>query len=166
MFRLALVTAGIAYLQLVVGAIVRHSPLMVSESAAALFQVAVYFHVLLALAVTFHVLLLAHRCFWSGLSRWPSIAIAGLIVVQLLLGVSTWMVKYGMPEWAARMIGETGHFNRATDAATAAIVTAHGAVGALLVAICVSIAVQLGRRVGLRPRVTSPATASVAGAMA
>ena len=41
-------TAVLAYLQLVVGAVVRHSPLMLTEGAAAIFQIAVYFHVVLA----------------------------------------------------------------------------------------------------------------------
>ena len=66
LLRLAILTAVLAYLQLVVGAVVRHSPLMLTEGAANIFQIAVYFHVILAVAVTFHVLLLAHKCFWAG----------------------------------------------------------------------------------------------------
>jgi cytochrome c oxidase assembly protein subunit 15 len=165
-FRLAVVTAVLAYLQLVVGAVVRHSPLMLSDVAANVFQIAVYFHVVLALAVTFHVLLLAHRCFWSGLNRGSSVAVAVFIGLQLLLGVSTWMLKYGMPGWASGVIGETGHFNRASDSAGTAIVTAHGAVGSLLFAICVSMAVHLGRRVGIRSQLARPSAAPVAGALA
>jgi heme a synthase len=147
LLRLAILTAGLAYLQLVVGAIVRHSPLMLSESAATVFRIAVYFHILLAIAVTVHVLLLAHRCFWRRISRGPSAALALLIGMQVLLGVSTWMLKYGVPEWATGLIGETGHFNRASGTASAVIVTAHGAVGSLIVALCVALALQVGRRV-------------------
>jgi heme a synthase len=81
-------------------------------------------------------------------SRKLSVSLAMLIGVQLLLGVSSWMVKYGMPEWATRLLGETGHFNRAEGTAAAVIVTAHGAVGSLIVALCVVLALQVARQVG------------------
>jgi cytochrome c oxidase assembly protein subunit 15 len=165
-FRLALLTAILAYLQLVIGAVVRHAPLMLTESAARVFQIAVYFHVLLAVAVTFHVLLLAHKCFWSRVSRGLSLSLVGLIGVQLLLGVSSWMVKYGMPQWATGLIGETGHFNRASGAASAAIVTAHGAVGSLIVALCVVLALQVARRADLRASSQKSVTAPMARALA
>lgn len=148
--RLATLTAVLAYLQLVVGAIVRHSPLMLGDGAAALFQIAVYFHVLLAVAVTVHVLLLAHKCFWRRIGPASAAGLGLLAVAQLLLGVATWMVKYGMPAWAAKWIGETGHFNRASDAASAAIISGHGAVGSLIVALSVVLALQVGRQVGLQ----------------
>jgi cytochrome c oxidase assembly protein subunit 15 len=164
LLRLAILTAALAYLQLVVGAVVRHSPLMLIESAASVFQIAVYFHVLLALAVTFHVLLVAHKCFWRRVSRGVSLCLALLIGVQLLLGVSSWMVKYGMPQWATGLIGETGHFNRASDTVSAAIVTAHGAVGSLIVALSVVLAVQVARRVEFRASSRAPLASTVAGA--
>ena len=166
LLRLAVLTALLAYLQLVVGAVVRHSPLMLTEDAANIFQIAVYFHVILAIAVTFHVLLLAHKCFWSRVSRVLPVNLALLIGVQLLLGVSTWMLKYGMPQWATGVIGETGHFNRATGAASAAIVTAHGAVGSLIVALCVVLVLQVARRVGVQSPSRRPNGISVAGVTA
>jgi cytochrome c oxidase assembly protein subunit 15 len=166
LLRLAILTAVLAYLQLVVGAVVRHSPLMLSEGAASIFQIAVYFHVILALAVTFHVLLLAHKCFWSRVSRTLSTSLALLIGVQLLLGVSTWMLKYGMPQWATGIIGETGHFNRATGTASAAIVTAHGAVGALIVALCVVLALQIARQLGVASPSRRPNGIRLAGVIA
>lgn len=166
LLRLAILTAVLAYLQLVVGAVVRHSPLMLTEGAANIFQIAVYFHVILALAVTFHVLLLAHKCFWSRVSRKLSMSLALLIGVQLLLGVSTWMLKYGMPQWATGIIGETGHFNRATGTASAAIVTAHGAVGALIVALCVVLAMQVARQLGVQSPARRPKGIHLAGVIA
>ncbi|MBA3484693.1 MAG: COX15/CtaA family protein [Pirellulales bacterium] len=166
LLRLAILTAILAYLQLVVGAVVRHSPLMLTEGAASIFQIAVYFHVTLAFAVTFYVLLLAHKCFWSRVSRTLSISLALLIGVQLLLGVSTWMLKYGMPQWATGVIGETGHFNRATGTASAAIVTAHGAVGALIVALCVVLALQVARQLGVASPSRRPKGIHLAGVIA
>lgn len=166
LFRLAILTAVLAYLQLVVGAVVRHSPLMLTEGAANIFQIAVYFHVILALAVTFHVLRLARKCFWSRVSRTLSVSLALLIGVQLLLGVSTWMLKYGMPQWVTGIIGETGHFNRAAGTASAAIVTAHGAVGALIVALCVVLALQVARQLGVASPSRRPNGIHLAGVIA
>jgi cytochrome c oxidase assembly protein subunit 15 len=166
LLRLSILTASLAYLQLVVGAVVRHSPLMLAEGADRVFQIAVYFHVLLALAVTVHVLLLAHKCYWSGLCRGASVTLALLIGLQLLLGVSSWIVKYGLPAWATGVIGETGHFNRAEGAATAAIVTAHGAVGALILALCVMLALRVGRAAGISSRLSEVPNKPVSRALA
>jgi heme a synthase len=146
--RLAALTAVIAYLQLVVGAVVRHSPHMLGDRSAAVFQTAVYFHLVLAAAVTFHTLLLAVKCLRRRVCRGAALGLASLLAVQILLGLSTWMVKYGMPVWATRLIGETGHFNRASDLASAAIVAGHGAIGALIVALATATALHAARRVG------------------
>ena len=166
LLRLAILTAGLAYLQLCVGAVVRHSPLMLTEGAPRIFQIAVYFHLLLAAAVTFHVLLLAHKCFWARVCRTPAVALAGLIGLQLLLGVATWMMKYGFPQWAVRYVGETGHFNRADDMASAVIVTAHGAVGSLIVALAVVVALRVGRQLGIQHPAHRPSAIRVAGVLA
>jgi cytochrome c oxidase assembly protein subunit 15 len=166
LLRLALLTALLAYLQLVVGAVVRHAPLLSSDSAAAIFRAAVYFHLLLAAAVTVHVLMLAHKCFWRRVCRSTAVVLAGLVVVQLALGASTWVVKYGMPTWATAIIGETGHFNTAESAASTAIATAHGAVGALVVALCVAAALRAGRQVNLQPASARPVAAPLAGVVA
>ena len=141
--RVAVVTAVLAYLQLVLGALVRHAPLMTSPSAAGLFQTAVYLHVVAALAVTAHIVILAVRCLRTQTSVKAAIGLAALLAVQLLLGVSSWIVKYGLPAWATSVIGETGHFNRASDMASAAVVTSHGAIGALIVALAAAIATRL-----------------------
>jgi cytochrome c oxidase assembly protein subunit 15 len=166
LLRLAILTTVLAYFQLVVGAVVRHSPLMLTEAAPRIFQIAVYFHLLLAAAVTFHVLLLAHKCFWGRVCRTPAVSLALLIGLQLLLGVSTWMMKYGFPQWAARFVGETGHFNRADDMASAVIVTAHGAVGSLIVALAVVVALRVGRQLGIPHPASRPSSIRVAGVLA
>lgn len=166
LLRLAILTTVLAYLQLCVGAVVRHSPLMLSDAAPRIFQVAVYFHLLLAAAVTFHVLLLAHKCFWSRVCRIPAVSLALLIGLQLMLGVSTWMMKYGFPQWAARFVGETGHFNQADGMASAVIVTAHGAVGSLIVALAVVVALRVGRQLGIPLPALRPSSIRVAGVLA
>lgn len=166
LLRLAILTTVLAYLQLCVGAVVRHSPLMLADAAPRIFQVAVYFHLLLAAAVTFHVLLLAHKCFWGRICRTPAVSLALLIGLQLLLGVSTWMMKYGFPQWAARFVGETGHFNQADGMTSAVIVTAHGAVGSLIVALAVVVALRVGRQLGIPHPALRPSSIRVAGVLA
>lgn len=146
LFRVAVLTAALAYLQLVLGAIVRHSPHMLGANAGNIFKVAVYFHILMAFAVTAHVLMLTVRCWRTQVTRGVGLGLAGLIVAQLLLGASSWIVKYGMPAWCTAWIGETGHFNRASDLASAAILAAHGAVGSLIIALATVVAVFTRRR--------------------
>ena len=63
-----------------------------------------------------------------------------------------WPGEFIRPVWATGIVGETGHFNRATGTASAAIVTAHGAVGALIVALCVVLALQVARQLGVASR--------------
>ena len=155
-FRLAVICACLAYAQLVVGAVVRHSPHMMGNLVATIFQVAVYFHILLALLITGHLLLLAWRCSQTGLQRVGGLGLLALIGVQLLLGMGTWLVKYGMPGWAAAWLGEMTFVNREADAMQAAIITSHVAVGSLILVLAVAMALRLGRqlRIGL-PSVTA-----------
>ncbi len=145
-FRLAIVCVCLAYAQLVVGAVVRHSPHLTAEWTAALFQMAVYFHLLLALLITGHVLSLAWRCLRNGLQRAGGLWLLALVGVQLLLGVGTWFVKYGLPHWATVWLGEMTFVNREADAVQAAIITSHVAVGSLILVISVAIALRLGRQ--------------------
>jgi cytochrome c oxidase assembly protein subunit 15 len=154
--RLAVITTVLAYLQLVVGALVRHSPHLVNDSAAVIFQAAVYFHLLLALAITVHVVLLTWQAFRNRIERGRSVALAALIGVQVLLGVSTWMVKYGMPRWATTIVGDLSFVNTAENAHQAGIVTSHVAVGSLILVTALTIAMRAARqlRVGV-PRLNA-----------
>lgn len=145
-FRLALVCLALAYTQLVVGAVVRHSPSLTGEMTATIFQVAVYFHVLLALMILGHVLLLAWRCLRSGLQRALGYALLALVGAQLMLGMSTWVVKYGMPLWATRFVGDWTVVNRKADLLSASIITGHMVVGSLILVVSVATALRMGRQ--------------------
>jgi cytochrome c oxidase assembly protein subunit 15 len=149
---MAMATAVLAYAQLVVGAVVRHSPLMISQRAAEVFQTAVYFHVVLAVVLTVQVVRLAVNCRRSAETSRLATGLAGLVLVQLALGASTWVVKYGVPGWAQRLVPWNAA-NVEAGAVRAAIITTHGAVGALLVALCVVVALRASRERagGLRP---------------
>jgi cytochrome c oxidase assembly protein subunit 15 len=166
LLRLSILTAVLAYLQLVIGAVVRHSPLMLADGAATVFQIAVYFHMLMAVAVTAHVLLLAHKCYWRRVCRGPAVSVALLIVAQVLLGLGTWLVKYGMPGWATAAFGEWQYRNTESDLVQAVIIAGHGAIGALIVALCAVIAVTVAHQAGLRSPSPRPSPASIARATA
>jgi len=157
-FRLALVCTCLAYAQLVVGAVVRHSPHWMAEWTATWFQTAVYFHLFLALVITGHVLSLAWRCVRNGLQRFGGLCLLALVGLQLLLGAGTWFVKYGVPHWASLWLGELPFVNREADVLQAAIITSHVAVGSLILVISVAMTLRLGRqfRIGLPSLVIAP----------
>ncbi len=149
MLRLALLCTGLAFAQLVVGAVVRHSPYLIGASASALFQSAVYLHMLLALVIVGHVLLLAWRCCRRGLQVAGGLCLAGLIGLQLVLGAGTWVVKYGVPRWAASVLGEIKLVNREADFLQNAIVTSHVAVGSLILVTALAVGLRLARQFGV-----------------
>ncbi len=108
--KLAVVTASFAFLQLVAGAVTRHTGagLMV--------------HLVGAAVVLLHVTLLSSRLLTTSLSRgaWVLAALAG---AQIILGLASWSIR-------------TQGFARSHEAAVApvVIVTLHVAVGAALLA--------------------------------
>ncbi|TWU23562.1 COX15/CtaA family protein [Bythopirellula polymerisocia] len=155
--RLAALTTILAYMQLIAGAVVRHSPHLVGQSASAVFQAAVYLHVLLAVAIVVHGVLLiwqANRCKQPIGRCW---LLGALIGVQIVLGGSTWIVKYGLPRWASRMFGELTFANTADNAFQAVVVTSHVAVGSLILVTSLALALRVARqlRIGVPETVGS-----------
>lgn len=156
--RLAWLCTGLAYLQLMVGAVVRHSPHILSETAAQLFQIAVYFHIILAVALMGHVLSLAWRCVRSKLQSRGGLVLMFLVFMQIGLGISSWLVKYGMPAWATSTFGEFVWVNRADDFFQSAIITSHMATGSLILATGLVISLRVARQLRVNFfGVTSPA---------
>ena len=148
--RLALVVAGLTYLQLVLGAIVRHAPHLTTPLAASLFQTAVYLHVLLAAVILCYVLSLAWQSWRVGVCRKLGASLPMILGCQLALGVATWVVKYGIPHWAAPLVGEHNLVNVEASLLQATIVTSHVAFGSLIVATAVATAMFAARQVGWR----------------
>ena len=141
--RLAIMTAVLAYVQLVIGATLRHLPLDVS---AKFFEIAVLFHLIVAVAVTGHVFALAVRIVRQhrdevSLIR-PAFGLCSLIVAQLLLGSATWIVKYGWPAWFADLRFAAGYTIQANSRLQGLTVTAHVATGSLILVTAVLIAVR------------------------
>jgi cytochrome c oxidase assembly protein subunit 15 len=147
--RLAIITAALAYLQLVIGAHLRH---MTPNMSAAAFRAVLFFHLIVAAAVVVHAVLLGWRA--RGASRATgsrsraAAVLVALVLAQVALGGATWVVKYGWPAWfvdtplSARYTIQDGSLLQATTA------TAHVAVGSLIVATAVLAALWSLRYVG------------------
>jgi cytochrome c oxidase assembly protein subunit 15 len=138
---LAVATCILVYLQLVFGAVLRHVPV---DGEPAAFLLAVRFHLFMAGALVLHVLLLA----WLVIRHFRAVrplcrlvlAMCGLVSVQVLLGAATWIVKFAVPAWAASWMPHDGYTIQADGWLETHIITAHVAVGSLLLATSVAIA--------------------------
>jgi cytochrome c oxidase assembly protein subunit 15 len=92
LWRWALATAGLVYLQIVLGAVVRHRD----------FPFGARLHLLSAFAVVAAVVWLL-RLAWESQPRHARMTslkiLMGLVVCQLVLGVESWMSRFPSPEW-------------------------------------------------------------------
>lgn len=140
---LTLVVFCLAYAQLVLGASMRH----ISESAdPSYFRVIVWFHVLGAFctAMAAGALWLAARCPTPGLSR-PRWILLGLVGLQISLGLGTWVMKYNFPEWFAGYAFAQSHRIVSDDFYQVQIVTAHVAVGSLILGVAAFLLLRVWR---------------------
>ena len=111
--RLSLITTGLIYMQLIFGAILRHTGSRLDA------------HLLFAFLVTLHIFLLARRMLTvnsesDGIGQSMPLLLLGLLGVQLMLGTGAFVAKL-------TAFGETF-----AAALTVTITTAHVAVGALM----------------------------------
>jgi len=146
LIRLTVATAALAYLQLVTGAWLRH---LAATASGEVFRVIVVFHLLVAAAVLGHVLYLGHLIWWSrprnGLLIRPALALILLVLAQVALGGGTWVTKYGWPAWLAEYDFAQRYVIVPGSPAQTWTVTAHVAIGSLILATAVLIAVRLAR---------------------
>ena len=164
--RLSLITTGLAYLQLVLGAQVRHADVAAEPGQ---FQAFVALHLFAALALLVHGGLIAARA-WRTHRQEPRLlrpanGLLGLMVLQVLLGAATWILKYGWPAWFKRFAWAQGHLNVSESLAQVLATTSHVAIGSLIVAIALLLSLRAAR---LRPKMQRVAhsSASLAGAVA
>lgn len=120
--RLCLFTTASIYLQLILGAALRHS------------KSGIILHVLGALVVTFFVILVVARIYKyylnaSTLFR-TAVVLSGLLVVQLFLGIGSYLVRLATREDIQPAVSMV------------AITTAHVAVGALVLAASLVLTLQ------------------------
>lgn len=144
--RLAIVTCILVYLQIVLGAVLRHVPV---ATEPATFVLAVRFHLILAGVLAAHIAWLVWsvtRHFWRvrplGGLAW---LLGVLLDVQLLLGAGTWIVKYSVPAWASPWISTGGTAIVDGGPWQTHTITAHVAVGSLLLVTSLALALYAQR---------------------
>ena len=101
-------------------------------------------HVMTAFALwlaTIVVWLRLRRCGDLTLSR-PGLCLIGLVAVQILLGIGTWAVNYGWPEFLQWLPGAAGYLIRSKGFLESITVTAHVATGSLILAVSTMILVR------------------------
>ena len=141
LWRVALSTAVVSYLQLIVGGYLRH---VHYGTAPRMFQIAVLFHLLGAVALIGYSLVLLRVAKGITAVRWPTRGLCLLILVQIGLGVGTWFLKYAVPLVSEDWSWLAGYTLQAGSLSQAVTVTSHVAIGSLILATTVLIAVRAG----------------------
>jgi cytochrome c oxidase assembly protein subunit 15 len=141
----------LSYGQIVLGALVRHAPHLTSPLAPTLFQLAVYFHLLVAGGLLVQVLSLGWQSSKLRQRRGGAAALALLVLIQIALGATSWVVKYGIPSWLANLWGDLSFVNTAEGSLPTVIVTSHVAVGSLILATALVIALRQARQLRVGP---------------
>ncbi len=136
---------GGAYLQIVLGAQLRHA---LPTSSPGMFAHTAMTHVatgVLLWVLTWPVWSVMRRCGDLTLSR-PAACLVCFVTMQLLLGVGTWIVNYGYPSILGSFPGSSSYRLASKDLLDAWIVTGHVATGSLILAFSTLLAVRLRRR--------------------
>ncbi len=126
----------LCYLQLVVGSFVRHIGVDASPKG---FKHLVYTHIALAIIIFFATIYYqlrtrGERGNYVGLT-WPIRLLFLSIIVQILLGLTSWVLKYGIPVWADRWHWTAQYIIPEKTFVQTTLVTAHMAMGSLLLAL-------------------------------
>jgi cytochrome c oxidase assembly protein subunit 15 len=145
--QVAVITAVVAYLQLMLGAVLRHMP---AGSQPGLFRTVVFFHLIMAAALVVQAVLLRRHAGQLGdaslAMRRAANGLLFLLAFQIALGSATWIAKYGWPPLVASYSWAASYVIRAESLFQTHVVTAHVAAGSLILAVSVSLAVvSVGR---------------------
>jgi heme a synthase len=134
----------LSYLQLVLGAQLRHAQPTLSPSG---FAHIVKTHVGVAL-----VLWVLTGFVWSGLRKCgdltlsrPALILVGLVLVQILLGIATWVVNYGWPTILQWVPGSSDYIVQSKGFSESIIVTGHVATGSLILAVSTLTVLRVAR---------------------
>lgn len=160
---LAIACCILVYLQIVLGAVLRHIPVAAQPIA---FTHAVRFHLFLAAVLTLHVVILVYLALTRARHIRPlaglSLTLVGLLMVQLTLGAATWIVKFAVPAWATDWLPLLNAAIQDGGALQTHVITAHVATGSLLFATAVALSLYANRLLApvaghsLAGRLTSP----------
>lgn len=141
----ALVLLAGPYIQLCIGAFLRHVPLTVT---ADVFGMIVLLHVVLALALMLQsVLFFGGSVFvrGQGLPHWVSGVVASLMLLQVVAGCGTYVLKYGFPAWLDSIPWIARFVVEERSTLQSAVVTFHVANGSLIVGLGAIVVAQIWR---------------------
>ncbi|MEQ8785869.1 MAG: COX15/CtaA family protein [Pirellulaceae bacterium] len=133
--RLSVITLVLSFVQILLGAQLRHVPVDASPSS---FRALVVFHVVMAFVLLGHAAVLVFLACMGHAGHWAVVfstwLLASFLVLQVGLGVGTWMVNYGWPDWDETFPFAAGYTIHAEGMLQTNIVTAHVALGSLILA--------------------------------
>lgn len=125
--------AAAAYLQLVLGAVIRHVPLSASTSV---FRITLVFHLVVAAALAVQTVAAACRAWRAGRSRAGfrplAVGLPLLVAAQIVLGLATYVAKYSWPAFLGDYQFAAAYVVQEKSLGQSLITTAHVAGGSLL----------------------------------
>ena len=151
------ITVVLAFIQLALGAVVRHVPLSASPGV---FRAALVLHLALAGALALQVFVASWKA-WSnrhsvsGLAL-PALGLPLLLTVQLALGVATYVVKYSWPAWFADFPFAAGYVVEEKSLLQSLTITAHVANGSLILFVAALLATRVTRCIALGTQCLTP----------
>ncbi|MCA9239329.1 MAG: hypothetical protein KDA37_03980 [Planctomycetales bacterium] len=161
-----LAAAVLAYLQLCLGAQLRHvAPATGMWAFAAIVKLHLAGAAVLAVVVTTAALRVLRQPAAPRGLRMLSAVLMVLLAVQIALGVGAWLLKYGAPGWAVGWLPVTMEATLADGMWQTHMATAHSSCGSLILAIATAAAAYSLRHTE-STRVDSEPAAPVAGATA
>ena len=129
--RTAWAAVGLIYIQLVLGAVLRHMPL---DASTQLFRAALVLHLAVAAFLPLQLGLVAWQAWKTGdgeLAR-PGMALPILVMLQITLGLGTYVAKYSWPAWLGDYQFAANFVVQEKSLVQSLITTAHVATGSLL----------------------------------
>lgn len=141
----------LCFLQIALGAAVRHSP---PTTDASHFRGLVLAHIVVGILLVGQIMAVCWTAvfFGGGMVARPALALAVLVIVQLGLGAATWVLNYGWPAgwnehaWAVNFTVGAKGFSQSI------VTTAHQANGSLLLAVGTVLTLRSWRIRGSGPR--------------
>ena len=143
--QLAILTAILAFVQLALGAWLRHLPVMASPGE---FRLALIFHIAFAVVLALHVFYLSFQILFHQLPdkrlfNRLAIFLSLLTFIQISLGIGTYVSKYAWPSWMHHFQFAASFLVQDSSFAQALITTVHVMTGSLILITAFSLAATL-----------------------
>jgi cytochrome c oxidase assembly protein subunit 15 len=135
LFKISLAMLAALVAQLVFGAFVRHVDV---ESSPAHFRGVVYFHLVTAGLIVLLAGVVLYRAQGPAVPlhmKYAAMLLAGLVVLQIALGVGSWVVRYSWPDFMERFAFAAQHVSEVNSLWGSIVRTAHVANGSALLAV-------------------------------